>query len=290
MKLTGKFKSHDIKEILYQAGSLVLGSLLFGAAITMFLSPSGTILGGATGVATTLNILYGVPVGIVMLIVNIPLLLIGLRVYGVKFLSKTIITVFATSLTTDLLTFLPVTLTDPLLCSIMGSLLLGAGSGIMLARGFNTGGSDLAAVMLKKKIKRMSTGSIIFLIDMFVIGGSAVATGNYAGILYSLIATYAYSFALDYVLDGNKTAKMTLIISEHYDEISNAIFAELDRGVTILHGQGWYSHNEKNVILCVVKRGEFYTFKMLVKRIDPDAFMIQTDAREVLGHGFNSIE
>ena len=143
--------------------------------------------------------------------------------------------------------------------------------------------------MLSHKYKRFSTGRMILIIDFFIIVGSAIALHNYTAILYSLIAASSYSFALDLVLDGSRTAKLTLIISDKYDVISDAIFRELDRGVTILNGIGWYSRMNKNVIMCVVKRQELYILKNIVKKADPSAFMILSDAREVMGYGFSEL-
>lgn len=281
-----KINRENLTEILY----VIVGSLIFGAGIAMFLTPGNIVLGGATGVATTFHILTGLPVGTLLFCVNCPLILIGLKMFGFKFLSKTIVAVITTSIAADVLVILPTPELDPLLYAILGSLVLGIGGGILLSRGYNTGGSDLAAVMLKTKFKKLSTGNLIFIIDIFIVTGSACVTKNFAGIFYSVLGTYAYSFALDHVIDGSKTAKMSLIISDKYEEISDALASEIKRGVTILHGLGWYSHKDKHVILCVVKRDQIFAVKTVVNSIDPDAFMILTDAKEVLGSGFTAIE
>ncbi len=281
------------KDIISDIMFILLGSALYGSAIVFFLGPSGTIMGGATGIATTVNIFFPqVTIGTMIFVANVPLLLIGLRVFGLRILWRVIIAVFSTSLMSNLLEFIPFTVTDdPLLCAIMGGLLLGAGGGLLLSRGYNSGGSDLAAVMLRRTLLRaFSTGRIIFGLDLLIVVGSALLTRNYTGIFYSLIATYAYSFAIDYIIDGNKTAKMTFIISDKYEDIADGIFSELSRGVTLLNGLGWYSGSEKHVILCVVKPHELFRVKALVKRIDPAAFMILTDAKEVAGLGFEALE
>lgn len=283
-----KIKKH--RDIVYEIFYVLLGSALFGGAVAMFITPGEVILGGATGIATTLHILWDLPSGVMMFCINTPLVLLGLKIFGFKFLWKTIIAVITTSFFTDFLVILPVTIEDPLLCAILGTAMLGAGAGILLARGYNTGGSDLAALMLKRKFKHLSTGNLIFAIDIFIIAGSALVTRNYGGIFYSILATYIYSFTLDHIIDGNKTAKMILIVSDKYDEISNAIFDELQRGVTILNGRGWYSKDDKNVVLCVIKRDQLYATKVLVNRVDPQAFMILTDAKEVMGKGFNALD
>ncbi len=279
------------RAIITEILSIVLGSAIYGIAVAFFLGPSGTVMGGATGIATTINILFpNVSIGLMILVVNIPILLFGLLFYGWRMLWRVVVAVLVTSLATNLTELFSVSMTsDPLLCAIMGGLLLGAGGGILLARGYNTGGSDLAAVIIKQKlIKSVSTGRILFVLDLVIITGSAVLTRNFNAIFYSIVSTYAYSFALDYIIDGNKSAKMTLIISDKFAEIADEITTELDRGVTILHGLGWYSHRDKDVILCVFKPHELYRAKVIVKSIDPDAFMILADAKEVMGEGFDA--
>ena len=290
-------KNINIKDIYSEIFAVVLGSILYGVSVAFFLGPSGTVMGGATGIATTINhFIPQIPIGTFIFIINVPIVLIGLRIYGFKMLWRVIVAVITTALTTNglelLMRVVDISVTDePLLCAIMGGAVLGAGGGLMLSRGYNTGGSDLAAVMLHKSlIKSISTGRLIFSLDIVVVVGSALLTRNYAGIIYSIISIYAYSLAVDYIIDGNKTAKMTFIISDKYSDISHAIFTELERGVTILDGQGGYSGTNKHVILCVMKPHELFLVKALVKRIDPKAFMILTDAKEVMGLGFEDIE
>lgn len=281
------------RAIISEITSIVLGSIIYGISVAIFLGPSGTVMGGATGVATTINILFpNIPIGTMILILNVPLLLIGLKLYGWRILWRIVVAVISTSVSTNLFELLNTSITDdPLLAAIMGGLLLGVGSGMLIARGYNTGGSDLAGVMLKKSlIHGLSTGRIIFILDLFVVGGSALITQNLHSVFYSVISIYAYSFAVDYVIDGNKSAKMTIIVSEKYDELSQAFADELDRGVTLLNGKGWYSGAEKHVILCVFMPQELLRAKLIVKRVDPSAFMILTDAKEVMGEGFLALD
>ena len=252
--LKQKLDNKNNQNLFLEIGTLLAGSALYALSLTVFLLPSRTVMGGAAGIATTLNILYGADVGMIIIALNIPLVLIALKKFGFRFLSKTIITIVISSVATELLTFLPVALDDPLLCAFMGGAMMGVGTGVMMTRGYNTGGSGLAGLMLSQKIKRFSTGRMILTIDFFVIVGSAIALNIYTAILYSLIAATSHSFAVDFVLDGSRAAKLTLVISDKYNIISDAIFRELNRGVTILNGVGWYTRINKKVIMCVVKR------------------------------------
>lgn len=273
----------------YEFGTLILGSVLFGAAMNMFLTPGKIVLGGITGIATTINYFFAsAPIGLMIIIFNIPLVLLNMRVYGWRAMIKTVIGIVMSSVAVDTLVFLPVTIEDPLLCAIFGGACMGAGAGILFTQGYTTGGSDLASYMLKRRFKRFSTGRMILMLDLFVITGSAVLTGRYAGILYSLIASYTYSHAVDYVLGGADKAKLALIVSPKFDVIADAVFNELGRGVTVLYGCGWYTKEEKDVLMCVVKKDELYKIKLVIHNVDPEAFIILADASEVVGMGFKT--
>ncbi|NLK40047.1 MAG: YitT family protein [Clostridiales bacterium] len=277
-----------LRSILYEIGIIIAGSFLFAMSLNMFLRPGNIILGGATGVSTTLNILFNSPIGVVIILINIPLIIANTWVYGIRFLGKTIVGIVTTSVAIDIITFFPITITDPLLCGIFGGVTMGAGTGLLFTRGYTTGGSDLLAWLLRKKYKSLSTGRLMLIIDFIIIFGSALALKNYETIIYSIISIYAFSFVLDLVLSGTDRAKLALIISSQYTEIADAIQRELERGVTVLFGKGWYTRDNKDVLMCVVKKEELYDLKRLVHGYDSNAFIILSNASEVLGYGFKS--
>ena len=210
----------------------------------------------------------------------------NIKVSGFRSMLKTVLGIIATSVAIDLMTFLPYTLEDPLLCAVLGGVTMGTGAGLMLTRGFTTGGSDLAAVLLKRKFKRLSTGRLILIIDVLVVIGSAIVMRRFENVIYSAVSIFAYSASIDAVLGGSEKAKMALIISSKHSDIATEVSDKLERGITYLHGGGWYTKESKEVLMCVVKRNEEYKLKQLVESIDRDAFMILTDATEVLGMGF----
>lgn len=283
-------KKRKIGEIIYSAASFVGGAALFGISMNMFLAPGDVVMGGATGIATTVNYIFdSIPIGILILVINIPLLALNLHRLGVLETLKTLAGIVVSSAAIDLMTFLPVTLNDPLLCAVLGGVTMGAGAGLMLSRGFSTGGSDLAAMMLQKRIKSMTTGRILLIIDAVIVISSAFVMRNYETVIYSAVSIFSYSTALDAVMNGSEREKLALIISDKYGEIADEVSAQLDRGVTVVHAGGWYSKEDKEVLMCVVKRREGYILKNLVEKIDPDAFMVMADATEVLGEGFKSI-
>ncbi len=266
------------------------GAILFGMSMNMFLTPARVVMGGATGIATTVNYLVPeIPIGVMIILINVPLMLLNMKTLGFSAMIKTLVGIVMSSVMIDVLTFFPVTIDDPLLCSVIGGITMGYGSGLMLTRGFTTGGSDLAALMLRRHIKRLTTGRLILIIDVVVVVGSALITGNYEGIFYSALSIFTYSAAIDSVMGGVDKAKMAIIISKKHEEIAKNISDYVNRGVTVLYGRGWYTKEESEVIMCVVKRYEEFRIKTVVEKTDPSAFMIFTDATEVLGAGFKNI-
>lgn len=267
--------------------SLVGGAALFGVAVNMFLLPGKVVMGGATGIATTLNFLFpNLPIGLLITTVNIPLLLMNLRRSGKTDTLKAVAGIIISSAAIDTMTFLPVTLEDPLLLSVLGGGCMGWGAGILLTKGFTTGGSDLAAVMIKRAFKNLSYGRCILFIDGAVVLLSAFVLKSYESVMYSALSIFSYSTVLDRVMGGAERAKLAFVISKRYYLVARSISEKLSRGVTLLHASGWYTGDDGIMLMCVVKRKEVYALKTAVLENDPSAFLFIADAAEVIGEGF----
>ena len=225
--------------------------------------------------------------GVTVIVLNIPLFILGWKLIGGKLLVSSLYAMFISSVFIDLLTPLydwqPM---EPLLACIFGGLLMGASLGVVFLQGATTGGTDLAARLLKLKFKWLPMGKLLMGVDLAVIVLVALFFRNLNTALYGLVALYISTLAMDGILYGLDNAKVAYIISDHNDEISSAIVQDLDRGVTILHGQGAYTGAEKQVLMCAFKQREIAAIKAAVKDIDPDAFLIVCNAHEVLGDGF----
>jgi len=284
-KIAGHF---SIRELLYEILILFVGSVIFAASLNMFLLPAGIVIGGVTGISTILNILFKTPVGLFIIIINIPLVAVNWLIFGRKFIMRSLIGIVFTSAATDLITFLPVTLEDPLLCAIFGGVCMGVSLGLLYSRGITTGGTDLVACLLKRRFKRLSTARLVFVTDFIIVAASSFVTGEWNVIFYSVIAISISSYTTDLVLGGTSRAKVAYIFSAKTEEIANAITVKLERGVTVLYAKGWYSKNDKPVLMCVVKRQQLFDMKQLINSIDPKAFIIVSDASEVVGYGFES--
>lgn len=267
---------------------LTLASMVYALAYVWCFDPNGIAFGGITGIAQIINRVFPVvPVGVTVIIMNIPLFLLGWKFIGGKLLVSSLYTMFISSVFIDIITPLydwqPM---DPLLACIFGGLLLGGSLGIVFLEGATTGGTDLAARLLKLKLAWLPMGKLLMAIDLSVIVVTALFFRNLNTALYGFIALYISTLAMDGILYGLDNAKVAYIISDKNEEICSAIVHDLDRGVTILHGQGAYTGAEKKVLMCAFKQREIAAIKAAVKEIDPDAFLIVCNAHEVLGDGF----
>lgn len=272
---------------LFDAAAVIAGAVLFSASMNMFLLPAGIVVGGMTGIATIINMFFGVPVGVMIIILNIPLILLNTRYFGKKFFVRTMVGIAATSVATDFITVFPVTVTDPLLCSLLGGVTMGVSLGILLARGYTTGGTDLVACLLKRKLRKLPTGTLIMASDLVIVGVSAILLRSFDGLLYSVISIFTMGKLADLMLDGSQHAELALIISKKPEETAKRISEKLDRGATLLDGKGSYTGEEKRVVMSVVGRRELFLLKEVVSEVDPDAFVIVCQAAEVLGEGFS---
>jgi len=277
-----------IPKPLWQYGGITVGSLITALGLVLFLIPNKIAAGGVSGLATVIYYLTAWPVGLTMLVINIPLFILGLRELGVKFGVKTLYGTITLSVFTDFLTpVLGAPTSDPLLATVYGGLLTGIGLGVVFRSGGTTGGTDLGAQLLRKWFK-VSSGQWLLVIDAFVITTAGIVfTVELA--LYALLALFLTSRAVDFVQEGVSYNKAVLIISDRYQVIGQKILTELDRGATGLQGRGLYTGTDKEVLLCVVSRTEITKLKNLVLAEDEDAFVIVADVHEALGEGFREL-
>ena len=265
---------------------VIAGSILFGIAVNMFLLPHGIVTGGATGLATAAGKLWGFPVGLGIILINLPIFAVALRMIGTGGLIYSIIGTALTSVSADLLVFLPTSTEDTLLAAILGGAVMGIGAGLLLSSGFTTGGTDLGAYLIHRRHPSLSTGRMILFFDAAVITVSALLLRNFAGIMYSAVCSVTYSAALDMVQGMSRRARIIFVVSDRHEEIAEAVSKKIDRGVTLLTGKGYYTGKDKSVIMCVVGMGQEFPLRQLVLEIDPDAFIIIGEAAGVSGKGF----
>ncbi|WP_434798682.1 YitT family protein [Terrisporobacter vanillatitrophus] len=270
---------------------LVVGCLFMAISINMFLNPHNIAPGGLTGVAIIINTLTGLPIWLINIVFDIPLFLFAFRILGKKDASKTLLGILfltASLKVTENLGNINVT-NDVLLSSISGGIILGIALGLIFRINGSTGGTDLIGLLANKTFPSLSVATLMGFADGCIVILSGVVSRNIEIALYSAIALYIIVKASDVVVEGINTSSSFMIISDKYVEIGNAIRDELERGATILKGQGLYTGNDKNLLLVVVSKKEVVILKKLVKNIDPNSFIIVSDIFEALGEGFKSI-
>ncbi len=266
---------------------IALGCAIFAVGFDLFLEPNGLNAGGISGIA--MIILELIPVGTVGMasaLMNLPLFFFGGKKIGIRFFVGSIIGTVLFSFFIDLFTLIPVPETEPLLGAIYGGVICGAGLGVVFISNASTGGSDIVIRLLKLRHRNMPIGQISLCFDFCVCAATGVVFGNISNMLYSLIAVFATSQMIDMVVYRFDFSRVAYIISKEHKRIADSINYDLQRGVTYLYGQGYYSGDDTKVILCAVKQGQLAELKDLVVRIDPKAFIIVQDAHQVLGDGF----
>ena len=280
-------KKH-LNPILQYAGILA-ASALYAAAIALFLDPNHLAPGGVSGIAIIINQLTQIPTGTLILIMNVPLMVLGMWKLGFKFLLSTLVAVISSSIFTNLLApYGPLT-TDPLLAACAGGALLAVGMGLLFKLGATSGGTDILIRVIKLKYKHLKTGSLFLITDCCVIAASALVFRNVDLALYAAIATILSSFCLDLVLYGRDEAKLVYLITDHEKAIANRLLEELEIGVTYLQGQGAYTRDNKKVILCAMQKRLLPRVQEIAMEEDPYAFLIVTSASEIFGEGFKDI-
>ena len=275
------------KETLIAYAQIVLGCIIGGAAYPMFLVPNNIAPGGLTGVATVLNFLMDVPVGLTSMLMNIPLFILGYKAMGRVFVVRSFIATVLFSMAIDLIKVPAVTM-DPLLGTLYGGVLLGIGLGLILRGGATTGGTDMVARMVHSRFPFISVGMFLMMIDGLVVVLAGVCVGLNEG-LYAMIAIFVSSKLIDMVMAGLTQTRACYIITSATDAVTDRIMKEMDRGVTHLMAKGAYSGTARPVILCVLSSQEVVKLKDIVREEDEKAFMFITGAHEALGEGFSKL-
>ena len=266
---------------------IVLGTLVGGFSFKAFFLPYDLAPGGVTGIATVLASFLPLSVGLLSVLINVPLFLMGWRTLGWRFAVRSFIAMLLLSLFIDVLPLGDLS-GNIMLASVFGGLLLGVGLGLVVRGGATTGGTDMAAKMLHELISFVSIPAILLAIDGIVVIVAAMAFGVEAG-LWALISLFVATYAMDMVIKGFNTAMQFMIISRQSEAIVRRIHSEIDRGCTRLMAEGTYSGQRVDALICVLSRTEAPRLKKIVAEIDPNAFVTVCDVHEALGEGFTGI-
>lgn len=281
-------KDNKILNFIIKLIFISFGCFVLAVGINAFIVPHRLLSGGVSGIAIIVQYLTKIPSGYLVLILNIPIFLYGMKELDFDFILFSALGVFLLSffliLTRDISkTFF---IKDILLSSIYGGVLNGIGLGIVLKNKGSMGGTDIVAVALKKKLG-INISSIAFGINFFIVLAGSLINNIEAG-LYTLISMFVSSRVFEAILQGFDRKKMVMIVTDKTEEISRHILNELGRGVTFLHGEGAYTGDDKKVIYCIITLNQLVKIKTIIFDIDPKAFVTIIDAAEVQGKGFKN--
>lgn len=263
---------------------IILGSAIMGFGINYFNIANRLSEGGVTGITLLLKYIFNWDPGLSNFIINIPLLIIGWKVFGKSSLLYTVIGTLAVSLFFSLFAPFHYQMKDTLLAALYAGVTVGVGLGIVFFAGGTTGGVDILA-RLFHKYKGWSMGRTMFAFDIVVIALSLMYL-NLDRAMYTLVAVFVSARVIDFVQEGTYSGKAVMIISDHNREIAGKIIHEMGRGATLLQATGGYTNIERQVLYCVIARNEIMRIKSLIHQTDPHAFMIINEVHEVFGEGF----
>ncbi len=280
-----------VKKILRQVWNYVIitvFSFTYAVGISMFLDPNNLAPGGVSGISIMLSRVTPLSTGTWILLINIPIMVLGLWKFGLKFMVSTTYCIVVSSGFTNLLAGQRALTGDKLLAAAAGGALVALSIGMIFKAGATTGGVDIIVRVLRLKYQHMKTGALFLMFDAAVVTLSGIMFRNLETALYAAVAVIVSATVLDIVLYGRDGAKMIYIISDRPDAIAGRLLQEVGIGVTYVNGQGAFSGREKRVIMCVVRKPLSPRAQQVVREEDPEAFMIVTNATEIFGEGYKS--
>lgn len=277
---------NKIRKSIIDIGGTIIGSAIIAIGVSSFLLPNQLSSGGISGIATILYYLFKIPMGIMILVLNVPLFLFAGYKLGKDFFVKSIIGTISLSVFIDFFDRYPPVTTDRFLACIYGGIIIGIGTAIILKVESSTGGTELIGNIIKIYNPHISISKYLTMIDVIIIGLNVIFFRQIEIGLYSAIAIYLYGQLIDIIFEGVYYTKLFFIISDKNEQISIEISKKIKRGVTGLYGKGMYKDENKLVLICAASRGDISRIKGIVRKIDKNSFIIIANAREVIGEGF----
>ncbi|MBQ2937291.1 MAG: YitT family protein [Clostridia bacterium] len=279
-------KENKIQEFIIESIETIVGAFIMAIATSLFLLPNQLSSGGIAGLATICYYFLKIPMGTIILILNIPLFIFSVYKLGKGFFIKSIIGTTTFSIFIDMLDkFNPLT-QDRFLACIYGGIIIGLGTAIILKANSSTGGSDLVSVLVREYNPDIRMSNVIIIIDIVIVALNVLFFKEIEIGLYSAIAIYLMGKIIDIIFEGIYFTKLLVIISDKNEEIAEQIGEKVRKGTTGLFGKGMYTNKEKLVLICAASRGDVSKVKQTAKKIDPKSFIIIANAREVVGLGF----
>ncbi len=276
------------KSKIFECFKVLAGAIIYAVGICCFLNPANIAPGGASGISIITNHLFGLPIGTVSILINIPILYAGYRKLSGKLIFKTVIALIVTSFIIDFIItpLFPVYTGDRLLGSVFGGVLLGIGLGIIFSAGYTTGGTDILSMLLRLKFPHLRIGIAILIIDCFVLLASVLFFHDIEAGLYGVISLFASGKLVDFMVYSGDSSRLTFIITSKEKEVIEQINKRIDRGVTIINAEGGFTRENKKIVLCAVRHREFSALKEAVFDADSKAFFTSAVSDGIYGEGF----
>lgn len=271
---------------------IFLGTFMYALGVTQFIMPHQFVLGGLTGVAVLINYALGWPVSVMVFVMNAVLLLIAFRILGSEFLVKTIVGVASLTAFIGLferLQWNPIMTEEPLMAGLIGSIVAGAGVGLVMSVNGSSGGTDIIVLVINK-YRNITPGRTMLWVDLIIVASSFVIFRSVETIVFGIIIIAVMATSVDWVLNGIRQSVQFFIISQKYEEIATQINLQLHRGCTVLDGTGWYTKSTQKVLLVMARRNESNSIFRLVKSIDENAFISQSNVIGIYGQGFDRMK
>ena len=265
-------------------------SVLYATAIALLLDPNSLAPGGVTGISILLDRLTPIPTGTWVFLLNIPLLFVAWKKFGVHFLMWTVYSLTVISVSTNLLKLLPPLTDDPFAATLLGVVLSGISLGFIMRMRATTGGMDIVVRLLRRKYPHLKTGSLYLIVDSFIILAAILVFRSIENGVYAGVAVFVTSYIIDLVLYGKDEACLFFIVTNYSTQVAGRLMKNLHVGVTYLHGTGAYEKKEKQILLCVTRKIQAPKLEQIVKETDSDAFLIVTSANEIYGEGYKRYE
>lgn len=275
------------KEIITDLLFYIVGCAVYSVAVSALITPNEISPGGFTGIATAVNYLSGFPSGVMLLLINIPVIILGIVRLGGIFTVKSAVATGILSLCLELSErFVPHFTVDKILASLFGGIFMGVGLSLILRRGATTGGVDIIGTLIHRKFRYITVGRVILISDIIVITFASFVYGDIQSGLYSVVGMYASSVVTDAILYGTDKGKIVYAVTDKADEICKTIAEKIERGVTRLKATGGYTGDDHTMLMCTVRINEVSAVCDIIKDADPHAFIVVSDADEILGEGF----
>ena len=280
------------KQLLLDFLFLLAGAAVYAAGVNAFTAPNNIAAGGVTGIATMLNYLFHTPIGLVSFLINAPIVVWAVVEIGYKLVAKTMAAIVCTSVLIDLFShFIPAYRGDPILVALFAGACEGVGLSLIFIRGATTGGTDLVARLLGRRLPHISMGKLMLAVDGVIVAVSAFVFGSVENAMYACIVIFVSTKLIDAILYGTDagTGKLFFVMSPHVRKMGDRVISELERTVTYLDSKGGYTDEPGETMLCAVRRFEVYHLQQIIREEDKDAFVIVGEAGEITGEGFRSM-